>query len=169
MTKEQLKAILPSATDKNIDLYYPFLIKYMAMYGIESTKQKAAFIAQVAHESNYLSVVTENLNYSANGLLSTFKKYFTADQAADYARQPERIANRVYANRIGNGDESCGDGWRFRGRGLIQITGRENYSRCEKALKIGLLNNPDLLATPEYAVQSACWWWQNAKLNEVAG
>ena len=168
MTTEQLKGIYPKAKTSNIEKYLPYLNKFMAKYGIVSFEQKTAFLAQIGHESGQLSAVVENLNYSASGLRSVFKKYYpTEELAAQFARQPERIANKVYANRIGNGNEQSGDGWKFRGRGLIQITGRYNYEQVTKGLGIDFINNPDLLTTPEYATEAACWWWNNAGLNKL--
>lgn len=138
------------------------------LFEIDSLGREAAFVAQCAHESNGFTVLVENLNYSAAGLLGTFKKYFTPQQATDYARQPERIANRVYANRLGNGNEASGDGWRYRGRGLIQITGLANYRACGRALGVDLVANPALLEDPQHAALSAGWFWQTNGCNELA-
>ena len=168
ITREQLKAVIPTATAANIDLYLPFLNEQMPQYGIITGKEKGDFIATIAHESSNLRLVIENLNYSANALRATFPRYFqTDDIALSYSRQPEKIANRAYANRNGNGDEQSGDGWKFRGRGLLQVTGRYNYNQVGKGLKLDLINNPDLLCQPRYAVQSACWWWRNAGLSKT--
>ena len=108
----------------------------------------AYMLATAYHETNNsMCAVSENLNYSASGLLATFRKYFTAKQAADYARQPQRIANRAYANRMGNRSEASGDGWRYRGRGLVQITGYDNY------LKYGIADDPEIALDPPKAIQ----------------
>ena len=141
----------------------------MQEYEINTDKRVQAFLPTIGHESANFSCVVENLNYSASGLLNYFPKYFNSAQAEEYARKPERIANRVYANRIGNGNEQSGDGWKFRGRGLIQVTGRSNYLACGKGIGVDLINNPDLLCTPEYAVKSACWWFKNNGCNKLAG
>ena len=125
------------------------------------------FFAQCAHESGGFTVFNENLNYSARGLQSTFKKYFPdAATAKKYERKPEMIANRVYANRMKNGDEASGDGFRFRGRGLIQLTGRDNYTRFAEALDMSLEDTVRYLETPNGAVASAGWFWDNNKLNQ---
>lgn len=128
------------------------------------------FLAQTSHESSDFTRLVENLNYSQDGLLRTFKKYFNPEQAAHYARKPEKIANRVYANRLGNGPESSGDGWKYRGRGAIQITGKTNYLNCSQYLfgDDELLKTPDLLLEPKYAILSACWFWEVNGLNKIA-
>lgn len=139
-------------------------------YGIAESRQRLAhFFAQVLHESGSLRYDMENLNYSADALLRVFPKYFkTRADAESCARQPERIANRVYASRMGNGDEASGDGWRYRGRGLIQLTGRSNYERF--AAWVGdprVIDDPDLVSS-EYAVHSAVWFWDSRDLNTLA-
>jgi putative chitinase len=127
----------------------------------------AGFLAQTAHESGGYTAIKENLNYSAKGLMGTFKKYFpTEDIANQYAKKPERIANRVYANRMSNGDESSGDGYRFCGRGLIQLTGRANYTKFANDLGMSLEETVAYLETPNGAVSSAGWFWDNNKLNQ---
>ena len=160
MTKKELKLMMPAASDSNINKYIDHLNELMSKYGISSFEDQADFIANIGHESGDLARIVENLNYSAKGLLNTFKKYFKTEAEANaFARQPEKIANRVYCNRMGNGTEASGDGWRYRGRGLIQITGKENYRNCGRALGIDLVSNPDLLCDPRYAVESACWFY----------
>ena len=127
----------------------------------------AGFLAQVAHESGGFNATVENLNYSAKGLMGTFKKYFpTEDIALQYERQPEKIANRVYANRMHNGDEASGDGFTFRGRGLIQLTGRDNYTKFANDLGISLEDTVIYMGTPNGATASAGWFWDNNKLNQ---
>lgn len=134
-----------------------------------NTRQRLAmFLAQVGHESANLTAVRENLNYGADGLLGTFGKYFDKASAARYARKPEAIANRVYANRMSNGNEASGDGWKFRGRGLIQVTGKANYIDCGAFLGLDLLNNPELLETNLNAALSAGWYWSTKGLNAFA-
>jgi len=133
---------------------------------LENKKRIAAFLAQTAHESGGFSVVQENLNYSAKGLMGIFKKYFPNEELAkQYERKPEKIANRVYANRMKNGPEESGDGWAFRGRGLIQLTGRDNYTRFAKAVGKDIVEAVRYLETPEGAVVSAGWFWDTNKLN----
>lgn len=125
-----------------------------------SNARAAHFFGQVSHESGHLKVFSENLNYSAKGLLGTFGKYFNAATANSYARKPEAIANKVYANRMGNGPESSGDGWKFRGRGALQLTGRENYEKfAEFVNDPEVMKNPDLVAT-KYAFQSAMFYFE---------
>ena len=170
ITSGQLLTIMPHV-GANANLFMDPLNAAMDEFGIDNSKRQAAFIAQVAHESSQLSRITENLNYSYDGLLSIFPKYFDEITAEDYARQPERIANRVYANRNGNGDETSGDGWRFKGRGLIQLTGRNNYRACSEALfaDVGfLLRQPEALEQPLAACRSAAWYWMANGLNELA-
>jgi len=137
-------------------------------YGINTRLRLAHFMAQIEHESG-LKPIAENLNYSAQGLQKTFYKYFnTFKLQVDYQRKPEKIANRVYANRMGNGDEASGDGWKYRGRGFIQITGKNNYTLLSKDTKIDYLNNPDLLLTEADSLISALWYWKLNKLNDLA-
>jgi len=127
----------------------------------------AGFLAQVAHESGGFTAVKENLNYSAKGLCGTFKKYFpTEADAKPYERKPEKIANKVYANRMNNGDEASGDGYRFCGRGLIQLTGRANYTKFAADLGMSIEDTVSYLETPNGAVASAGWFWDNNNLNQ---
>jgi putative chitinase len=137
-------------------------------FGIDTPLRVAAFLAQCGVESARLTAVSENLNYSAAGLLSTFGKYFDAASAAQYANQPQRIANRVYAGRYGNGDEASGDGWRYRGRALIGITFRDNYVLCGMGLNLPLLDHPELLEQPDNSADAAAWYWFNRNLNALA-
>jgi len=126
------------------------------------------FFAQISHESN-LKPINENLNYSASGLIKVFPKYFpTTELVNRYARKPEMIANRVYANRMGNGNENSGDGWKYRGRGFIQITGKNNYRALSNHFKVDYLNNPDLLLQEANAMLSAIWYWNTNNLNKFA-
>lgn len=146
----------------------PHLLRAMQRHRISSRRRAAAFIAQVGHESQGLARVEENLNYSASRLREVFPSYFSAGDASQYARQRDRIANRVYANRMGNGPESSGDGWRYRGRGLIQITGRDNYAWIGQLLELDLVTTPALLLDLEYAADSAAAYWQGRGLNALA-
>lgn len=140
-------------------------------YGITSVERVAAWLAQMGHESGDFKELKENLNYGAKGLRVTFPKYFPSDEMAlAYQRQPEKIANRVYGGRMGNGSEETGDGWKYHGRGLIQITGKDNYTYCSNALygDLSLLENPDMLCDMDGAVRSACWFWNSRNLNPLA-
>jgi len=162
-----LRALGVSA--ENIDKYLPWLNMTMVRNDIESPVRQAMFLSQVAHESGSFRAVVENLNYSVNGLRSVFRKYFPDDEiAAQYARQPEKIANRVYANRMGNGDEASGDGWKYRGRGLIQLTGKDNYTAFSLQANNEAIIKPDLVAQPELAAESAGWFWVTNGLNRLA-
>ena len=136
-------------------------------YDINTPKRQAAFIGQCSVESNNFKTLEENLNYSAEGLMRTWPSRFPdMDTAEKYAHNPEKIANKVYAGRMGNTEE--GDGWKFHGRGLIQLTGRDNYKNCGQAIAEDLINNPDLLAQPEGAALSAAWFFNKHGLNQLA-
>jgi putative chitinase len=168
-TEEAVQALIPKA--KNIDEWYRNLDEILPQYDIDTPERVAAFMAQCGHESGGFTVMQENLNYSAKGLRGTFGKYFANDDIAkQYERKPEKIANRVYSNRMGNGDEASGDGWTYRGRGIVQITGKNNYTKCSLAMfeDNTLLESPDLLLEVEYAIHSACWFWTASKLNDLA-
>jgi putative chitinase len=150
--------------------YYLYFEKYCEKYEINTALRLAHFLAQVNHESSNMKVIEENLNYSAKRLLQVFPKYFkTFDEAKMYEYRPEKIANRVYANRMGNGDEQSGDGYKYRGRGLIQLTGKNNYlefSKWYNDSKI-FVDNPDLLLQPQFAVLSAFYYWTTRKINDM--
>lgn len=167
MTVDELLSILPNA-GRNAGVFVDELTAAMVEFDISTPARQAAFIAQVGHESQQLQRTSENLNYSAKGLLKTFKKYFTPSLAADYERQPERIANRVYANRMGNGDEASGDGWTHRGLGLIQATGKKNQYKIADNFGIPREEISAWLQTPEGAARSAAYLWQSNGLNELA-
>jgi putative chitinase len=165
---DQLRKVFPSTAEK-ITHYIDPLNATFTKYGIVTKNRQAMFLAQVGHESANLTAVRENLNYSADGLRRVFPKYFDTSLATAYHRQPERIANRVYANRMGNGSESSGDGWKFRGRGAIQITGKENYTFLSKAMGHASLDvTIAWLETPLGAIMSAGWYWDSRKLNQWA-
>jgi putative chitinase len=139
-----------------------------AKFQINTPLRLAHFLAQCGHESGGFRVTQENLNYSAKGLNGIFRKYFpTEASAAAYARQPQKIANKVYANRMANGSEASGDGFKFRGRGYIQLTGRANYTEFGKAIGEDIANNPDVVAS-KYALLSAAWFWSKNGLNRLA-
>lgn len=147
----------------------PPLNEAMAAYDINTPARQAAFLAQVAHETARLSVFEENLNYSAEALVRVFRKYFpTLKDAALYARQPQRIANKVYANRMGNGDEASGDGWLYRGRGLPQLTGKDNYWAASQAVGVDLVGDPDKMLLPRVSAFVAAWFWARNSLNALA-
>ena len=168
-TEDAVRQLIPKV--KNFDEWYNNLLNILPEYDIDTPKRVAAFMAQCGHESGGFTLMQENLNYSAKGLRGTFSKYFPNDEVAKlYERKPQMIANRVYANRMGNGDEASGEGWYFRGRGIVQITGKNNYTKCSQSLFESnvLVENPDLLLETEYAIHSACWFWSAARLNELA-
>ena len=136
-------------------------------YEINTPKRQAAFIGQCAHESGNFKLLEENLHYSAASLMRVWPSRFPdIDVANQYANNPEKIANKVYGGRMGNTEE--GDGWKYHGRGLIQLTGKENYGNCGSSIGVDLLGNPDLLGTPEYAALSAGWFWNKKGLNSLA-
>jgi putative chitinase len=167
ITQEQLGACI--GNNPYLDHWTDALNKILPDYGIDTPQRVAAFVAQAAHESGNFTALHENLNYRAVTLRKVFPKYFPTDEmAAQYAQQPEKIANRVYANRMGNGPEESGDGFRYCGRGLIQLTGQQNYQNFADSIETPLEQIPDFLQTFEGAVQSACWFWENNNLNQYA-
>nr|WP_068428021.1 glycoside hydrolase family 19 protein [Magnetospirillum sp. XM-1]CUW37136.1 Lytic enzyme\ len=168
LTREILRASMPGASSVDLDHFLDPLAQACTEWGIETPIRLAAFLAQIAHESDDLACRVENLNYSAEALLRVFPRHFDADQAVVYAHQPERIGSRVYGNRMGNGDEASGDGWRYRGRGLIQLTGRANYTAACLALGADLIGQPELLEQPGLAARSAGWFWRRNNLNAFA-
>lgn len=136
-------------------------------FDISTPKRQAAFIGQCAHESGNFKTLQENLNYSAKGLNATWPSRFPSEaEAQPYHRQPEKIANKVYFGRMGNNNE--GDGWKYRGRGLIQLTGKDNYRLASDSLRVDFVAEPDLLLTKEYAALSAAWYWNKRNLNKEA-
>ncbi|MEW6612721.1 MAG: glycoside hydrolase family 19 protein [Pseudomonadota bacterium] len=156
------------ATLMRASAWLPHVVATLKRFDIDTAPRQAAFLAQVGHESARLSRIEEDLYYSAERLLQVFGRHFTPEEAQGYARQPARIANRVYSGRLGNGDEASGDGWRYRGRGLIQITGRDNYAACAAGLGVDLVAHPDRLLEPRLAALSAGWYWSVRGLNELA-
>ena len=166
-TKEQLKEMIPR--NPYVSQWYEAISSILPEYEINTPQRVAAFLAQCAHESGGFVFLKENLNYKAASLRKVFPKYFPDDAtAAAYAKKPERIANRVYANRMGNGDEASGDGWRYCGRGLIQLTGKDNYTFFAASLDIPVEEAAEYLQTFEGAVQSACFFWEQNNLNKWA-
>jgi putative chitinase len=170
LSKQQLKELLPK--NPYIDNWHQALSQLLPDYEINTSKRIAAFIAQCSHESGGFMVLKENLNYKAATLRKIFPKYFPTDEMANkYASMPnkqEAIANLVYANRMGNGSPETGDGYRFCGRGLIQLTGRDNYTFFAGSLGITVEDASEYLATFEGAAQSACWFWETNNLNQWA-
>ena len=154
-------------TESDADKYLSDLNQLMQEYQIDTEMRAAHFLAQVLHESVHMKTVQENLNYSEQALLRVFGKYFTFSQAKAYAGKPEKIASRVYGGRMGNGDESTGDGWRYRGRGLIQLTGKSNYRKFSDWIGNDVVAQPDRVAT-DYAVHSAVYYWTSNNLNRYA-
>jgi putative chitinase len=140
----------------------------MEKFGVNTPLRLAHFLAQCGHESGGFRLTQENLNYSAKGLMGIFKKYFPTQALADaYARKPEKIANKVYGGRMGNGPETSGEGYRFRGRGYIQLTGKQNYTAFDLAVEDDILANPDLVSS-KHALSSAAWFWKKNGLNLIA-
>jgi putative chitinase len=170
ITVGQLKQLLPK--NPYVEHWHHALEQLFPDYEIDTPKRMAAFIAQCAHESGGFMVLKENLNYKAATLRKIFPKYFPTDQIAqDYASRPNKqvaIASKVYANRMGNGDEASLEGHKFCGRGLIQLTGRSNYQAFADSLEMNIDDVPEYLATFEGAAQSACWFWDTNKLNQWA-
>jgi putative chitinase len=167
ITREQLQQIIPR--NPYIDQWCDALNKLLPDYGIDTPQRVAAFLAQCAHESGNFVFLKENLNYKWASLRKVFPKYFPTDELAQaYEKQPERIANRIYGSRMGNGDEASGDGFRYCGRGLIQLTGRNNYDAFAESIETPVEEIPAYLETFEGAVQSACWFWETNNLNQFA-
>ena len=165
-TKEMCAEILHGNT--KVDEWYEALCEMLPKYEIDTVDRAAGFLAQCAHESLNFRVLEENLNYSAKALDAVFGKYFARGgrDANEYARQPEKIANVTYANRIGNGDTESGDGWRFRGRGVIQLTGRANYADFGKTINMTAEEVIPYVSTIKGALESACWFWKANNINK---
>jgi putative chitinase len=171
ITADQFHHLFPRAQDP--ESWVESMNGVFPSYDINTPKRVAAFLAQCGHESGGWTVFEENLNYSAQGLNSTFKKYFpTVESAQPYARKPEMIANKIYANRMGNGSPESGDGYKYRGRGPIQLTGRQNYTDFAKEMFDdwqNVVDNPDwVTADRDFALMSAIWFWNKNKLNTQA-
>jgi putative chitinase len=168
-TVEQVRELIPRALG-GPDEWYECMCEALPQYGITTIPRVAAFIAQCAHESGGFSTLEENLNYKAATLTKIWPQRYPAGIAEQYAGKPELIANKSYGGRMGNGTESSGDGWKFRGRGLLQLTGKDNYSNCSKFMfqDDTLLENPDILLDAYYAIHSACWFWHKNNLNQYA-
>ncbi len=167
-TEERLGKALYLTDANTLTNWHNALLDSLPEDMIESPSRIAGFLAQTSHESGKYKFLTENLNYSDKGLLKTFPKYFNESNVMEYARKPEAIANRVYANRMGNGDEASGDGWRYCGRGLIQLTGKNNYQAFANSEQMNIEDVPDYLITYVGAVRSALWFWNKNNLNDTA-
>ena len=165
---DQARELLKGNTEA--DEWFECMEEILPYYDINSVNRVAGFIAQCAHESNNFRITQENLNYSAKGLNAVFPKYFVraGRNAQDYHRQPEKIANIVYANRMENGDTASGDGWRLRGRGIIQLTGRYNYTKFGDSLSLTAEQAIKYLKSKKGALESACWFWDTNGLNKWA-
>jgi putative chitinase len=166
ISSDQLGRIVPHA---DLAKWLVPLNTAMQEFSVNSAQRAAAFLAQLAHESGEFQHLDENLNYSAQRLCQVWPSRFpTLAVAEQYAGNPKKLANRVYSGRLGNGNEASGDGWNFHGRGLIQLTGRANYSACAKALAVELTGKPELLLDSGVAARSAGWFWKSRGLNELA-
>ncbi len=167
LSEQQLSAIMPACP--NPADWVPPLNSAMAQFDITGSRRMAAFLAQIAHESGQLTRLSENLNYSAKRLTQVWPERFpTVERAAAFENNPEKLANHVYAGRLGNRDEASGDGWRFRGRGLIQLTGRSNYRAASRGTGLPLEDQPELLDRPVEAAISSAWFWKSKGLNGLA-
>lgn len=167
MTIDQLNKFLPKL--RHPEVWYSQINRLLPINEINTPQRIAAFVAQCAHESAGFSRLEENLKYTGNGLRRVFPKYFPTDELArQYELQPQKIANKVYGNRMGNGPEESGEGWKYRGRGLIQLTGKNNYIKCGRDIGLDLANNPDLLLYVSGAIKSALWYWKKNELNHYA-
>jgi putative chitinase len=167
LTRDQLAKLIPG--NQYVDEWYEALSQLLPDYDINTPQRIAAFIAQCAHESAGFKFLKENLNYRAESLMRVWPRYFpNIEIARQYAHKQEKIANRAYANRMGNGNEASGDGWKFCGRGLIQLTGRNNYESFAESIETPVEEIPEYLATFEGAAQSACWFWETNNLNKWA-
>ena len=167
LTQAQLKQIIPK--NPYVEHWHKALAQLLPEYEINTPQRMAAFLAQCAHESGGFLAIKENLNYRAASLRKTFAKYFPTDELAQqYANKPQAIANKVYANRMGNGDEASGDGYRYSGRGLIQLTGKDNYFWFASSINLTPEAASEYMETFEGAAQSACWFWETNNLNTWA-
>jgi putative chitinase len=166
--KDQLQKIFPRTKSEIINRFIAPLNTTIDRYDIATPIRQSAFIAQVGHESGGFNYTKENLNYGADGLRKIFPRYFPGNLAESYARNPAKIANRVYANRMGNRDEDSGDGYKFRGRGLIQITGYDNYITLSESLELDIDSTISYLESDEGAIMSAGWFWDKRNLNPLA-
>jgi putative chitinase len=168
VTFDQLNDFFEDTDEKIVEQYVEYLNDVMSFYEINNKQRISMFLAQVGHESGGLRTIKENLMYSADRLKVIFPKYFRGVDPSAYARNPEKIANRVYASRMGNGDEASGDGYRYCGRGLIQLTGKSNYQAFATDMNMSLEEATEWLKDPEGATWSAGWFWDSRELNQWA-
>jgi len=166
ISTEQFMTCFPN--NKEPMLWTELVCKLLPEHNINTPQRLCHFLAQTGHESNGFTILKENLNYSAEALAKTWPRRFPPNIAAQYARQPERIANRAYADRMGNGDEASGDGWKFAGKGIIQLTGRSNITQFSRIIGLPVDETVKYLTTKEGALLSACWYWSNNGLNLLA-
>ena len=167
LTRDQLAQLIKG--NPYVDYWHDAMRRCLPDYDINTPHRVAAFVAQCAHESGGFKFLSENLNYKAASLMKVWPRYFPDQATANaYAGRAEMIANRAYAGRMGNGPEASGDGWKFRGRGLIQLTGRSNYQSFADSIETNVEEIPEYLGTFEGAVQSACWFWETNNLNRFA-
>ena len=165
-TQDQLQQFLPN--NEHVPHWFEALAKVLPDYAITTPQRVASFLGETYVESAGYTAIQENLNYKAESLCKVWPSHFTPDIADQYAHNPEAIANRAYANRMGNGDEASGDGWKFCGRGLIQLTGRANYTAFGQSINSTPEEVSEFLQTFEGCVQSACWFWEANNLNQYA-
>lgn len=164
LTTAKLKQLLPVAPEAWLEV----MAEELSKWGIDTPHEVASFLAQMSHESDEFRRMEENLNYSSERLMVVWPKRFPSFEIAQkYEYAPQRLANYVYANRIGNSDVDSGDGWRFRGRGVIQLTGRANYQACGDGIGENLLAFPEKLLTPFVGVRAACWYWKEHNLDTM--
>lgn len=166
LNSDMLKAVFTKTTAAKVEQFYEPLVSTMNKYDINTPERIAMFLAQIGHESGELTAIEENLNYRPERLQVVFPKYFSGVDVNAYGRNPAKIANRVYANRMGNGNEASGDGYKYRGRGLIQLTGKNNYQKFATSLDMTLDECVNYLSTIEGACDSAGWFWDSNNLNE---
>jgi putative chitinase len=168
ITINQLQKICPTTPIAMLQSFLQPINTFSSAYGITTPLRTQHFMAQIAVESQYLSRLSENLNYDAKGLLKVFSSHFTIDTANQYQHNPGMIANKVYADRYGNGNEDSGDGWKYRGSGALMTTFKDNFIETGRAIGLDLANNPDLLRQPMAAIKSAMYFWQSRGLNSFA-
>ena len=181
LNNQQLKGCMKGITPQNIEKYLPWMVQILPKYGVDTPLRLSHYLAQIGHENQNFSAYRENLNYSEDGLLKTFKSDFDTNKdkvlspaekarAKKLARKPKEIADFVYANQNGNGNESSGDGSKYIGRGAIMVTGEDNYRECSKFIfnDDRLLKNPEMLELPEYGILASMWFWTTRKLNDYA-
>lgn len=166
-TQEKVDQLIPNAR-YGTEVWFNEFNELLPVFGITSIGRVAAFIAQTAHESGGYTAMIENLNYAGDRLAAIWPKHFSDVDVSQYHRNPEAIANRAYRNRMGNGDEASGDGFKYRGRGLIQLTGKDNYKRFAEYAGIAVEDAPEYIETPRGALHSACWFWYANDLNTYA-